>query len=98
MEAYIVAIISSVITGGVSLAVCIINNNSQSKRTMEQFKSHAEETDAMIEYKLDELTKRVDKHNNVIERTYRLEQDTAVQDEQIKVINRRIEDLERVGV
>ena len=51
----------------------------------------------MIEYRLDELTKRVDKHNNVIERTYRLEQDTAVQEEQIKVINHRIEDLERVG-
>ena len=48
----------------------------------------------MIEYRLDELTKRVDKHNNVIERTYKLEQDTVLQDEKIKVANNRIRDLE----
>ena len=94
MGVYIVAIISSVITGGVSLAVCIINNNSQSKRTLAEFKAHSEKTDAMIEYRLDELTKRVDKHNNVIERTYKLEQDTVLQDEKIKVANNRIRDLE----
>ena len=37
----------------------------------------------------------MDKHNNVIERTYKLEELTAVQEEQIKVANHRIEDLER---
>ncbi len=48
----------------------------------------------MLDYKLSELTKRVDKHNNVIERTYRLEEQAAVLDEKIKVANHRIEDLE----
>jgi hypothetical protein len=37
----------------------------------------------------------VEKHNGVIERTYKLEQETAVHTEQIKVANHRIEDLER---
>lgn len=32
----------------------------------------------LIEYKLEELTKRVEKHNSVIERTYRLESAVAV--------------------
>lgn len=46
-------------------------------------------------YKLDELTKRVDKHNNVVERTYNIEERLSVQEEQIKVANHRIEDLEK---
>ena len=47
------------------------------------------------DYKLTELTKRVDKHNNTIERTYRLEEQMALQEEKMKVANHRIEDLER---
>ena len=52
-------------------------------------------TTALITYRLDELEKKMDKHNNVIERTYALEEKTAVQDEQIKVANHRIADLEK---
>ena len=37
----------------------------------------------------------VDKHNSVIARTYKLEQDYALIDEKIKVANHRIDDLER---
>lgn len=36
----------------------------------------------------------IDKHNNVVERTYSLEQKAVVQEEQIKVANHRISDLE----
>ena len=46
-------------------------------------------------YRLEQLEKKVDKHNTVIERTYAVEQKLAVQDEQIKVANNRIEDLEK---
>jgi len=49
-----------------------------------------------MEYKLDELTKRVDKHNNVVERTYSIEQRLSVQEEQIRVANHRISDLEGI--
>lgn len=47
-------------------------------------------------YKLDELTKRVDKHNHVVERTYSIERELSIQKEQIKVANHRIEDLEGI--
>lgn len=70
-------IISSCISAAVTLLVCVISNKMQQEKTR-----------ALMEYKLDELTKRVDKHNNVIERTFILE-------EKIKVANHRIEDLER---
>lgn len=49
----------------------------------------------LTSYRLEQLEKKVDKHNTVIERTFRLEQDQAVMQEQIKVANHRIEDLEK---
>lgn len=50
----------------------------------------------LMSYRIEQLEKRVDKHNNVIERVYKLEQDEAVFEEQIKVANNRIKDLEEV--
>ena len=47
-----------------------------------------------FEEKLISIEKKQDKHNSVVERTYLLESRTDVQEEQIKVINHRIEDLE----
>lgn len=46
-------------------------------------------------YRIEQLEKKVDKHNTVIERTYKLEEAQAVIQEQIKVANHRIDDLER---
>lgn len=80
----------AIITGCVAIVVCMINNFFQQRSVKEQ----NSKTIALIEYKLDEVTKRVDKHNNVIERTYRLEESQAVMQEQIKVANHRISDLE----
>ena len=69
-------IISACISAGVTLIVCMINNHGQQEKTR-----------ALMEYKLDELTKKVEKHNSVVERTYILE-------EKMKVANNRIKDLE----
>ncbi len=46
-------------------------------------------------YRLQQLEKKVDKHNCVIERTYKLEERLALSERDIKVANHRIEDLER---
>ncbi len=45
-------------------------------------------------YRIEQLEKKVDKHNSIIERTYKIEQHEAVIDEEIKVVNHRINDLE----
>ena len=45
-------------------------------------------------YRLEQLEKKVDKHNTVIERTYRLEEKCTLYDEKFKVTNNRIKDLE----
>lgn len=49
---------------------------------------------ALIAYRLELLEKKVDKHNSVVERTFKLEEQAAVIEEKIKVANHRIEDLE----
>lgn len=50
---------------------------------------------ALVAYRLQELEEKVDKHNQLIERTYKLEQAGAILAEQMKVANHRISDLER---
>ena len=77
-------ILAAVISGAVTLVVCMINNHAQ-----------AEKTRALLYYRLSELEKKVDKHNHLVERTYHLEGDMEVVHEQIKVANHRIEDLEK---
>ena len=81
----------AILSAAVTLLVCMINNYYQMRKSRKQ---HSK-TIALVEYRLDELTKRVDKHNNVIERTYKLEEVAALQEEKIRVANHRIEDLEK---
>ena len=64
----------AIITGIVAIVVCVINNWVQFNRT----KQETDKTVALIQVKLDELSERVDKHNQLIERTYHLESDTAL--------------------
>lgn len=45
-------------------------------------------------YRIEQLEKKVENHNNVIDRTYKLETDAAVFHEEMKVANHRIADLE----
>ena len=48
----------------------------------------------LMNYRIEQLEKKVDKHNQVIDRVYKLEQHEGVVDEKIKVANNRIDDLE----
>ena len=73
------AVLSALITGGLSmLGVYLANRKSR----------------VLMEYKLDQLTRQVQKHNSVIERTYELERRASVTEEQMKAANHRIDDLE----
>lgn len=45
-------------------------------------------------YRIEQLEKKVEKHNNLVERTYKIEEEQEVEKEKIKVINHRLEDLE----
>jgi len=46
-------------------------------------------------YRVEQLEKKVEKHNSVVDRIYKLEKNQDVMEEQIKVANHRIDDLEK---
>lgn len=88
-----VTILASLISAGSAIAVCIINGNAQNKKMLAEL----DKRDTLQAYRLDQLEKKVDKHNSVIERTYELERKADVVDEKLKVANHRLDDLERKG-
>lgn len=78
------AVISALITGGLALAGVIISNMMAARKTEAAIKINQAVTDT----KLEELTREVRAHNNFAQRM-------PVVEEQIKVINHRLADLER---
>lgn len=86
-------IVTALISAGAAIIVCIINSNANHKKLI----SELEKRDELQAYRIEQLEKKVDKHNNLVERTYHLEKQTSLYDEKFKVINHRIEDLESKG-
>lgn len=84
------AVISQIVISATSTKELYSKLDEQSKLADERIKGDL----AVIRTELNELRKTVEKHNNVIERTFTLEQELKVQDEKIKVANKRISDLE----
>lgn len=78
------SIICGIISAFATLLVCLINNKVQHTKTV-----------AIIEIKLDELTKQVEKHNKVIERTYKLEEIATLYGEKFNSLDRRVEAMEK---
>lgn len=50
----------------------------------------------LVVYRIEQLEKKVEKHNTLIERTYKVEESVTLLDEKIKVVNHRIDDLEKM--
>ena len=84
-------ILSAIISAAAAIVGSIINSNYQHRRLLAELEKH----DEMNAYRIEQLEKKVDKHNNLVERTYPLEQAQSLTEEKIKVANHRIDDLER---
>lgn len=91
------AVIVALITVGANLIVTLASAAVQSKNVMEKIRSESELSDAKLDAKLDkwaavqaekidELSRRVEKHNQVVERTYALEERMGRADEKIKTL------------
>lgn len=55
-------VLAAAISAAVTLAVCLIQNHAQNEKTR-----------ALLDYRLGELEKKQDKHNHMVERTFKLE-------------------------
>ena len=78
------AIIAALITGGLALAGVIITNNKHQALT----DAKLDKRQAVTDTKIEELTREVREHNGFAKRM-------PVVEEQVKVINHRLEDLEQ---
>lgn len=66
-------ILGALISGVISLVVCIITQTAQNKVTR-----------ALFEYRLAQLEKKMDKHNNLVERMYKAEENIAILNEKLE--------------
>jgi len=80
------SIIVAVITGGLALIGVVHSNRTAADRTQTQIST----AQAVTDTKLEELTREVREHNHFAQRM-------PVLEEQIKVANNRIKDLETAG-
>lgn len=74
------SILVAIITGGLTLIGTVISNLTTHSKTI---------------YRIEQLEKKQDIHNHVIERVYELEKVSEVIEERQKVANNRIANLER---
>lgn len=81
MEGIIIGVITAL-----SAVVCQLIIAKNNTKNVEQTQQNSQR---LIEYKIDKLSERVDKHNNVVERM-------ALAEKDITVVNHRIHDLEEV--
>ena len=82
--------IVALITGGLSLLGVVLTNYASNKKVQNSIETHQAVTDEQLK----DLTRQVEKHNSVIERTYIVEQRLEVLTEKQKSANHRIADLE----
>jgi len=79
MDDKILALIVSLVVAILGFLGNVISNNANNKKST-----------ALIIYRVDQLEKKVDKHNQVIERTYQLEKRCDVYDERFKHLEKEM--------
>lgn len=88
---FIIAVATSVITGGLTLTGVIFTSRKQHDVTVQEIKTEL----ALMHQEIGQLEYKQDIHNGVIERVYQLEKAAEVLDERQKTANHRIDDLEK---
>ena len=91
MMEFIIAITTSVITGGLTLIGVIFTSRKQLDVTVQEIKTEL----ALMHQEIGQLEHKQDIHNGVIERVYQLEKAVEILDERQKTANNKIDDLEK---
>ena len=91
MMEFIIAITTSVITGGLTLTGVIFTSRKQHDVTVQEIKTEL----ALMHQEIEQLEHKQDIHNGVIEREYQLEKAVEILDEKQKTANHRMDDLEK---
>lgn len=91
MMEFIIAVATSVITGGLTLTGVIFTSKKQHDVTVQEIKTEL----ALMHQEIGQLEHKQDIHNQVIERVYQLEKAVDILDERQKTANDKIDGLEK---
>ncbi len=94
MEPYIPlfsALVSGVFGAVAAIIVAVIQSRSQHSQVLFEM----DKRDALQAQRIEQLEKKMDKHNQLIERTYAVEKKVDIMERDIKVANHRLNDLEK---
>ena len=83
MAAVIAAVLSALLSGGIAFLGVVYSSN----KTADKMQAQLEKAQAVSDTKIDELTREVREHNGFARRM-------PVVEEQVRVINHRLKDLE----
>lgn len=83
-------VMAAMLSAFAAIVVSVINSRVQHRRLLTELDKHSE----MQAYRIEQLEKKVEKHNLVVERTFELERRADVVEEKIRVANHRLDDLE----
>lgn len=86
----LVTLIAAILSSATTLVVCLINNNSQNNKQ----KAEIDKIVSLLEYRLDELTKKVDQSSVVSDKVAKIETLSLLLEEKMKDAIKRLEKLE----
>lgn len=90
MNTEVLICIITQICGLVGIVITVIASNKKAAK-------QAAEQSQLTMYRIQQLEHKQDIHNGIIERMYKAEDKINIQEEKIKVANKRIDDLEKAA-
>ena len=85
------SIIVAIVTGIVTILSVVLTTRASAKEVDAKLERQQAVFEAVVTERIAVLTQKVERHNSVIERTYKLEQDSALHEAELKRINKRLE-------
>lgn len=86
----IVTLVAAILSSATTLVVCLINNNTQNNKQ----KAEIDKIVSLLEYRLNELSKKVDQSAALSEKVAKLETLSLLIDEKLKGAIERLEKIE----
>ena len=89
----VTALISGVSAAAAAIIVAVVQSRAQHNAVLAEMSKR----DALQAQRIEQLEKKMDKHNQLIERTYKVEEAVKLLEKDIKVAGHRLKDLEDSG-
>lgn len=87
----LIGVLSAVISSSASIIVCVINNRTERKRNEDENRKNAE----LIAYRINELEKKQDRHNELITRVTTMEIYDKETRKDVDELFKRLRELEK---